>query len=309
MTNIIWNWKTIGAIALTLTFLPVFGANEKNYTYLALGDSVAFGVDPTLFPPFSRTLPGPDDFIGYPERVATFRDNQTAKKLGNAACPGESSASFLVLGARDLGCNGLGPQLQPPWKPTIGLKMDYSGTQMRFAEEQLRTNKHINLVTLSIGGNDLSLLQADCANSDRAAFELCVMQKLVTPTGEPGELLVTYASNLTQILSRIRRDYKGTLVLLTYYSPSVDPLVTAAVAALNGVMTGVGAQFEARIANGFLAFRLASAMDNFDPCKAKLLIQFPDQSCDIHPSEKGRDLLAAAVLEAAELKIKRVKAE
>ena len=315
MIDTIWNWKSLGAVALTLTFLPVFGFNENNYTYLALGDSVSFGFDPTLLPPFSTSLPGPDKFVGYPEIVAQAQNLLKSKKLSNTSCPGESSGSFLVVGVRDLGCNWAGPQGQPPWKPTIGLHTNYDGSQMDFAENQLRTNKHIDLVTISIGGNDLSIVEMDCAiaaNGNPAAFATCVKQKLfIEPTPGvllPGEVLQAYAANLTQILTRIRVDanYQGTLVLVTFYSPSADPLYVGTVAALNEIMVAVGAPFGARIADGFTAFQIASAPTG-DPCTAGLLVKFPDGTCDIHPSEKGRNLLAAAVLVAADAKSKGKK--
>ena len=313
MIRKIGNWKKVGVLGLALTLPPVFGANEKNYTYLALGDSIAFGVDPTLLPPFSTTLPGPDKFVGYPERVAEAMNLLKSKKLSNPACPGESSGSFLVLGVRDLGCNWPGPQLQPPWKPSIGLRTNYQGSQIDFAVNQLLANKHINLVTLSLGGNDLLIVQKDCAeaaNGDPVAFATCVKQKLfIEPQPGvllPGEVLLAYAANLTQILSRIRADanYQGTLVLVTCYAPSADPLFVGAVAALNEVMVSVGGQFGAKIADGFAAFQIASAPDG-DPCRADLLVKFPDGSCDIHPSAKGRNLLADTVLEAAGSKSKR----
>jgi hypothetical protein len=60
-------------------------------------------------------------------------------------------------------------------------------------------------------------------------------------------------------------------------------------------MEGVGTQFGAKIADGFKAFQLVSALAGGDPCAAGLLIRFPNNSCDIHPSNRGRDLLAAAV--------------
>ena len=82
------------------------------------------------------------------------------KKEVNASCPGETSGSFLdvnVLGG-DYGCNS--PHFQPPaptippFKTSIGLHTNYTGAQMDFAVKQLAANKHINLVTLSIGAND-----------------------------------------------------------------------------------------------------------------------------------------------------------
>lgn len=182
----------------------------------------------------------------------------------------------------------------------IGLHTNYQGPQMDFAQAQLLANKHIDLVTLSIGGNDLSILQKKCALQGPALFSGCVMEGL-----EP--VLEAYAKNLTEILTRIRvnANYKGTLVLVTYYSPSADPQFIGAVGALNEVMVAVGARFDAKIADGFLAFQIASAFHGGDPCTAGLLVRFPDGTCDIHPSARGRDLIAAAVLVATEAKIKR----
>lgn len=307
MTQNIRHWRTTSAIALLMTVLPAFAANEKNYTYLALGDSVAFGFDPTVLPPFATAVPGPDAFTGYPERAADVLKLLKSNKLSNASCPGETSDSFVTFGARDLGCNWSGPQGQPPWKPTIGLHTNYTGSQMDFVLNQLKANKHINLVTLSIGGNDLSIVQKDCelsSNGDSGAFTECVRRKLFFEPAPgvvlPGELLQAYASNLTQILTRIRAEagYQGTLILVTYYAPSADPLTVVAVSALNQTMVAVGTHFNTRIADGFTAFQVASGPSG-DPCQAGLLVKFPNGTCDIHPSTKGRDILAAAVVTAA----------
>ena len=39
---------TTQTVALALLVAPLFGGNEKNFTYLALGDSIAFGFDPLV---------------------------------------------------------------------------------------------------------------------------------------------------------------------------------------------------------------------------------------------------------------------
>ncbi len=85
---------------------------------------------------------------------------------------------------------------------------------------------------------------------------------------------------------------------MTVYSPSANPLFTQAVAALNGVMTLVGSQFGAKFADAFGAFQLASSLPPFqgDPCKAGLLIRLGPDTCDVHPSPAGRNLLATTVL-------------
>jgi lysophospholipase L1-like esterase len=264
----------------------LFAANEKNYTYLALGDSVAFGLDVRLL--VNQPLPLPTAFIGYPEIVAQAFQPLSAKKHVNAACPGETAASFMTAGASDLGCHDLGPQGQPPFKTWIGLHTGYPGTQLEFAVSQLSTNKHIKLVTLGIGSNDVLLLVRGCqAAADPMA---CV------GAGLPG-VLQTFAGNLAQILGAIRgTEYSGKLVLVLFYAPVADLIPVAA--ALNAVTMQVGAQFDAIPADGFTAFQTAALPFGGDVCKAGLLIPLGPNMCDIHPSEKGRALLAATVLAA-----------
>src|ERR1035437_5081944 len=78
---------TTQTLALAMLVAPLFGGNDKNFTYLALGDSIAFGFDPTLFPPYKPPVPvpTPDKFIGYPERVAESLHLLQSKKEVNAA--------------------------------------------------------------------------------------------------------------------------------------------------------------------------------------------------------------------------------
>ena len=80
--------------------LPASAAPAVNGTYLALGDSLAFG-----FVPAEAAVPPPDHananfFVGDPEDVGQ------ALRLGvwNASCPGETTDSMLVAGAPSNGC-------------------------------------------------------------------------------------------------------------------------------------------------------------------------------------------------------------
>lgn len=286
-------------LVLAMLAAPAFAANASNYTYLALGDSVPFGMNITLVPPYSQQLPTPSEFIGYPEVIAAVEHLAESNKEVNASCPGETSGSFLNTAAPDNGCNSPHVQLPatlPPFKTTVGLHTAYTGAQMDFAESQLAANKHINLVTLNIGANDILLVlpALEACGSDATCA-----QNVLTP------VLQTYAANLAQILTRIRAQYQGTLILMTYYSPS--PSLDSVTESLNGVMTQVGNQLNAQpnfaritFADGYTAFQLASALFNHDACQAGLLIRLPPspyttQPCDIHPSAAGRDVLAATV--------------
>jgi lysophospholipase L1-like esterase len=261
------------ALTCALLAAPAFAQNA-NYTYLALGESISFGYDPTVAQPWS-----PNKFTGYPEVVAEIL--RESNKEVNASCPGETSGSFITFGAPDNGCQG--------FKNAFGLHTNYAGSQLNFAVSQLQTDRHINLVTLSIGGNDLLLLEQQCATAP--SFAVCVNAKLPA-------VLTTYAQNLAYILTSLRAqgNYNGKLILMNLYSPSADPLFLQVVGALDQVMVEVGTPFGAKFADGYGAFRLASALFQNDPCKAGLLIRLGPASCDVHPSPAGRDLLAATVL-------------
>jgi lysophospholipase L1-like esterase len=291
--------RTSSIVSCLLLLVPVgslLAANESNYTYLALGDSIAFGFNPLLLNPILPP-PTPAQFTGYPEVVAQVEHLLKSKKEVNAACPGETSASFWILGAPDNGCNGPGPQGQPPFKTSIGLHTNYPGTQLAFAVSQLASNKHIDLVTLGIGGNDLLMVQEQCAVNPNT-FVACVQALLGTPQA-PGVVIQSYAANLVAILTTIRANYSGTLVLVNNYAISADPLFVEAVSFLDGVMAQVGAKFGVKFADGFTAFQIASALTNGDPCAAGLLIRLSATVCDVHPSPLGRDLLASTVVVAA----------
>jgi hypothetical protein len=143
-------------------------------------------------------------------------------------------------------------------------------------------------VTLSIGGNDLLLLQQKCA-TDLPDFAACVTKNLPTT-------LATYGSHLADILTTIRAAYHGPLIIMKSYAPNADPLFVSVIVALNQVMVAVGTPFGAKFADGFTAFELASWWTRGDPCKAGLLIPLGNGVCDVHPSPAGRFVLALAVL-------------
>jgi lysophospholipase L1-like esterase len=279
-------------LSLALLVAPAFAGNNHNFTYLALGDSVPFGMNVTLLPPFSNALPTPSEFIGYPEPVAELDRLIGLNKLVNAACPGETSGSFLDIKTPDNGCNSshVDPSF-PPFKTTVGLHVNYKDAQIAFAEAQLQSDKNIKLVTLSIGANDILLVLPDL---EKCGADAGCQQNVLGP------VLSNYAVNLGQILTRIRAKYSGMLMLMTYYSPA--PALDGVTQALNSVMTQVGGGFHITVADGYDAFRIASAPFNNDPCQAGLLIKLPTGAptpCDVHPSALGRVLLAATVEFAA----------
>jgi lysophospholipase L1-like esterase len=278
--------STIVAVALLAGCAPGPGDTSEealagsppaaaNADYLALGDSIAFGFNPNVpyAPPF-------DKFVGYPEATAS----SAGRVLANASCPGETSASFLDATQPDNGCHTKDDYFAK------GLHVDYQGaaSQIDYALAFLASHPGTRLITVNIGANDLLLAQDACAGS-----LLCIAEQLPLT-------IVRVTINLTTIFTKLRlAGYTGTIVALTQYATNYrDPQQLAALTSLKETTEKVTALFGGKVADGFGAFAWASLGSLGDPCAAGLLLVNPDGTCDKHPSDKGRQVLADAVLSA-----------
>ena len=268
--------------ALPASAAPVTGP-AANGTYLALGDSVAFGYVPPQAVP-APNYSDPRSFVGYPEDVA----RALRIRVSNASCPGETTASFLVPGALSNGCEN-SPGSSVGYRTQFPLHVQYRGTQMQYALKYLAVHRHTRLVTINIGANDVFLCQETTADACASAAEVqAVLQEI--------------QANLTTIYTKIRdvAHYHGLLVALTYYSISYsDPAQVAGTEALNSAIASVTEKFGGKVADGFAAFEGPSAAFGGSPCAAGLLIKLPDGTCNIHPSPAGHLLLAKAIEDVA----------
>lgn len=265
----------------TVSADPVTGS-AANGTYLALGDSVAFGYVPPNAVPAPKYLDA-HSFIGYPEYLA----QQLDERVSNASCPGETTASMLVAGAQSNGCEN-SPGSPVGYSTLYPLHVQYQGTQMDYALHYLAAHNHTRLITIDIGANDVFLCQETTLDHCSSGAELL---------GVANEI----AANLGTIFHDLRvvAGYSGPIVALTYYSLSYsDPAAVAGTQFLDSVIAGVTTAFGGTVADGFAAFRGPSLAFGGDPCAAGLLIKLPDGTCNIHPSPAGARLLAAAIAKA-----------
>jgi lysophospholipase L1-like esterase len=260
---------------------PVDGS-DANGTYLALGDSVAFGYVPAAAVPAPNYLDA-HSFIGYPEYLA----QQLNERVSNASCPGETTASLLDAGAQSNGCeNSLGSPVG--YSTLYPLHVQYQGSQIDYALHYLAAHKHTRLITIDIGANDAFLCQATTADHCTSPSELA---------GVANEI----AGNLGTIFHDLRvvAGYHGPIVALTYYSLSYsDPTQILGTQFLDSVIAGVATAYGGTVADGFAAFQGPSLAFGGDPCAAGLLIRLPSGTCNIHPSPAGHRVLAAAIAEA-----------
>src|SRR5215471_8885374 len=278
---------TVGIAAGTMPALPAWAGSVTgpavNGTYLALGDSVAFGFVPAqaVPPPNYRSA---HSFAGYPEDVA----QALRVRVWNASCPGETTASMLTAGVQSNGCEN-SPGSPVGYRTQFPLHVQYQGTQMAYALKYLAVHRHTQLVTIDIGANDAFLCQETTADHCSSPAELAALVQEIQ-------------GNLTAIYTQIRAvaHYQGLLVALTYYSLNYsDPVQVAEIKLLNSVIAGVTGAFGGKVADGFAAFQGPSAAFGGSPCAAGLLIKLPDGTCNIHPSSAGHLLLAQAIEDAA----------
>jgi lysophospholipase L1-like esterase len=275
----------LGLIVLTLTAGGLSSCSSaqahKSGDYLALGDSVAFGFQPSAITAKARYAHA-GNFTGYPELVAKAK----GMTLTNAACPGETSTSLITVGVEDNGCStvaGTGGA-RKGYRTKAPLHAKYTGSQLAFAVSFLHSHRQTRLVTLDIGVNDLLVCY-------RVTSTHC------TGASATAQLAQT-SKNLSTIVTTLRdtAGYRGPIVLLTNYPASyVNTTATAPYQALNSALTTIAAKDGVQVADGYGAFETPSAAFDDDPCQAGLLIALPSTKCDYHPSAQGQALLAKAV--------------
>jgi lysophospholipase L1-like esterase len=249
--------------------------DQDDGSFLALGDSVPFG----YIASDGYAYVNPKNFVGYPDYVGGERLNTT-----NAACPGETSGSFVSSTGADNGCRA--------FRTTFPLHVSYPSTQLDFATSFLAEHKqHTRLATLQIGANDGLLLETSC-NGNPACIQ----------AGLP-QVLATLSLNVDTILRSLRATgFRGVLVVVNYYSTDyTDPLQTGLTILLNQTLAAVAAARGAVVADAFTAFQAAASTPfaGGKTCKAGLLNVNPSdvtqQTCDIHPTQSGHQLLADTV--------------
>jgi lysophospholipase L1-like esterase len=268
-----------------VAFAPPVAQIRGEPDYLALGDSIAFGWRPAPRADYRN----PANFASYPEDLAA------ALKLNlvNAACPGETSASMINPRAPSNGCE-TNDRGGPGYRAMFPLHVSYPGAQLSFAVQYLRRHPGTRLVTVAIGANDLfrcQTLTADhCGGSDLAP------------------VLAGVTRNLDTILGALRNQarYQHTLVVLTYYANYYDePASVTPIEALDAAMAGPAVRYHALLVSGFAAFQAAAAPFGGNTCAAGLRVKLASGGCDLHPSARGDQVLATAILQAIAVPVRR----
>ncbi len=253
------------------TATSLMAASGPGRPYLALGDSVSFG----FITQAGFEYVNPDNFIGFP----TYVGQAIKLRTSNAACPGETTGSFLSSTALDDGCRA--------YRAAVPLHVSYTSTQLDFALSFLKSHPETRLVTVGLGANDLLLLRNACGG-----IPACIAAGLQ-------QVLTDVAANLLEILNDLRATgFRGIIVVVNYYSVDYsDPIETGFTAALNQAIAAASAQTGTIVADVFTAFQTASVPAGGHTCNAGLLNASPrnEFTCDVHPSQSGQMLSARTV--------------
>jgi lysophospholipase L1-like esterase len=268
--------KSVIGLSVVVACLAPAGtaaAAEKPVYYLALGDSLAIGAQPTAVNPDGSTEQG------YADQLADMlRADNPDLRLVKLGCGGESTGTMLGIVQPTPTGEGCDPSLvQYP-----------HGTQLDEAVSFLHAHRnHLALVTIDIGSNDTFCL----LELDRGCFN-AGMQRIRT--------------NLATILAELRAAAGPTvpIVGMTYYNPFAvfwfdDPAYAQAVddlfAEFNGVLEETYADAGVPVADVAGAFHLGEF-----PLSAHLACQWtwicapPPLGPDIHPNSQGYGVIAAA---------------
>lgn len=259
-------------LVLAGTTIAASAQGASGPRYLALGDSVSFG----FITQAGFEYVNADNFIGFP----TYAGQGAKLNVVNAACPGETTGSFLSSAAPDDGCQQF---------RTAGaqLHVSYSSTQLDFALAFLKSHPSTRLVTVGLGANDVLLLRAACQDNP-----LCIETNLPA-------VLVGVTANMETILTDLRATgFTGTIIVVNYYLVDYsDPTETGLISALNDALAAAAAQAGGVVADVFTAFQTATVPAGGKTCNVGLLNASPASqfTCDVHPSQSGQMLIGKVV--------------
>ena len=240
---------------------PAPAAAKEAPAYIAIGDSLAFGVGA------SDPASGGYVALTYETLRSSERYRDRGLELVNLGVPGATSSDLLLPGGQ----------------------LERALSEIRDRQEDISSSDdNVEIITVDIGGNDvLALATADSPCVDDLLGEEC--------QGRFQEMLGTLKGNLTEVLEGLREAApKADLVVMDLYSPlsgrggAEDLIADFAVGEINAVTEEVASRpdLDASLASIYPLFRGRAA-------------QFIAADC-VHPNDDGHALMAEVVLAAIE---------
>jgi lysophospholipase L1-like esterase len=247
--------------------------NAPKTYYLALGDSLAFGFQWSIFNQNFPSVP--------PELFANGYVDSFGQMLGqvrpviqtvNFGCVGETTNTFIKGGCL---YTAQGFQLHD----------GYSGSQLDAAAAFLRANAgNVSPITFNLGTNDLNSLVALCG-ADFSCYQL-----------QGPHVLSEIETNLDRILGTLRAAAPNAeIITFTSYNVAflIDPQFLELTNAFNAVVEQTARSHRVRVADVFAAFNDPPQPDTI--CNLTLICTQQDS----HPSDAGYHVIAEQLWDAS----------
>jgi len=290
-----------GALALA----PIAGASGVGSTYLALGDSLAYGYHQAQFQEELKTkgfVEAKNFNDGYVDDFgATLKLVNPKLQIVNDGCPGETTET-MIKGSGVFGpefCAG-GPTGSP--FPKAFLHHSYPGTQL---EDALAIAKEpgVGTITLDIGANDiLQFLSHTCGFP--ATFT-CSQAQIEAEIGH-------VTANVGFILAQLRAAApEAKIIFVSQYNPYPTVLKPegtgdATVEALNGALKSVAANYGVGFANTARVINFSGTHGGPEAGDIPTVCAFTamcpggvfnpaSPNADIHPTKAGYAAMAGVV--------------
>jgi lysophospholipase L1-like esterase len=293
----------LGALALA----PAAGASGPGNTYLALGDSLAYGYHAAQFQSelkekgFVEAANFDDGYVD--DFGATLKLLNPKLAIVNDGCPGETTETMIKgSGVGGAFCAG-GPTGTP--FPKAFLHHAYPGTQLADALA-IAKEPGVGTITLDIGANDiLQFLGSTCGFP--ATFS-CTEEQVAAEIGH-------VVTNIGSILGQLRAAApKADIVFVSQYNPyptvlSPEGRGDATVEALNTAIKGVAATLGVKFANTARVINFSGTHGGPEAADIPTVCAFTamcpggtfnpaSPEADIHPTKAGYAAMAAVTAAA-----------
>ena len=240
--------------------------------YLALGDSIAYGQQPTKPPGTPASA-----FPGYVNVFAARLKRLSPElKVVNYGCSGESTATFVAGGC-------------PAFDAGFKLHDEFHGTQLTAAESFLRAHDgEVSPITLTLWGNDWLRFLFDECDGDLS----CV-------NAQGPRLIASIGARLKSILKRLRTAAPDATIIVTgAWNPDPQQLreLAPVYRSLNASIERAASASGARVANARLVFNPPGTVERQQARLCKLT--FICTQGDVHPTDAGYRALASAFMTA-----------
>jgi lysophospholipase L1-like esterase len=279
---------------------PAAGASTVGTTYLALGDSLAYGFHQAQFEaeyPYIWPASFDDGYVN--DFYARLRYVNPYLRLINDGCPGEGTETMIHGSGVKEYCGG---EDASPW-PYVWLHHRYAtSTQLSDALAILHANRYVSPITLDIGANDvIKFLSAQCGFP---TTDSCTEEQFKAE-------FTHIAENVGYILGQLRGAApKAQMILVGLYnaypgypSPGGDRLIAGLNQALEQVAASVPGtsfanpepQFNPSIVTGGPETEDYPTICKYTAMCPKGTFEPTNPKADIHPTDRGYEVIASDV--------------